>query len=196
MAENRLIKDCFFRYFKFLFERIFYEIYNNNNILYQLNQQKISEIKIFTINIDLDNSSHKNLLCVKCLNTCFINYNGNSKCLLCTNNCKHFISNQEYKKILNNISMTIKNFLIQFNSKRSDEVENEIYKRNNYYRSVIFNKFNEIKTNIESNMIQFKYPFDKLIMDIKNSISKEDLYYNYKIEEINKLNKNKTNKNI
>ena len=72
MADNRMLKDCFFRYFKFLFDKIFYEIYKNNYILYHINQQKISEIKFFTINIDLVNSSQINLLCTECLNTCFI----------------------------------------------------------------------------------------------------------------------------
>ena len=71
--------------------------------------------------------------------------------------------------------MTIRDILIQFNFKRLDEFVNAIYKRNNFYKNVIFDKFNEIKTNIESNKIKFKYPFDKLIIDIKDSILKEDL---------------------
>ena len=69
-----------------------------------------STIKCLILNIVLEISSHKNLLCETCENTCFNNYNGKVKCLLCSNNCNHISSNKEYKIKLNEISIQVKNF--------------------------------------------------------------------------------------
>ena len=191
--EKKYINDInelhcnFFRCFKFFFEKMCLEIYKINSILFQIMNTQSSEIKFPIINIDLVKSSHENLLCEDCKCTCYNNYNG--ICFFCSNNCKHIIAKLEYKINHNEISMTIEDFFKHYNQKRQYDNLNKINILNYNLRNVLLNKFYEMISNIKSKNIIFEYPFDKLIKDIKKSISKDINYpyYNLITDEMNTL---------
>ena len=121
---------------------------------------------------------------------CFKEYNGNDmSCLLCPNNCEHIIDFKEYQVQAKYLSMKIEDFQKQifYNYKSLDENLNQINDLNNN-RIELLNKYKKIKTNIESKNIKFEYPFEKLITDMKNFISREKNELTIKkIDELNEI---------